>query len=530
MPLFFSIAPIVLLIWMMTKRHGIPSFIALPLTAAMVYFIQLFWFGTQLTLLHANIVTALISVFTPITIILGAILLNKLMQISGSENVVRNWLENISPNPVAQLMIIGWAFAFMIEGASGFGTPAAIAAPILVGLGFNPLRVALLALVMNSVPVSFGAVGTPTWFGFTNLGLSDDSLLDIGRLSALIHFIAGFVIPLLALRFIVSWQEIRQNILFIFLSILSCSVPYLLLAQINYEFPALVGGAIGLALSVLLARLRIGIKREENHEERTNSGQVVPFHHVIKAMLPTLLLIGILIVTRIHQLGIKAWLNSAEINWQWHLGWLGNLSVSKSFVISLQQVLGTTASASYKTLYVPAIIPFLLVVLVCIPLFQLNRHQVKQMFRETGARISKPFIALLGALVMVNMMMLGNENAPVIIIGKALAAMTGESWLLFSSFLGALGSFFSGSNTVSNLTFGGIQYSIALNNGMNVNLMLALQSVGGAMGNMICLNNIIAVCSILGITHAEGQIMKKTILPMLVYGGIAAVMALILAS
>ena len=79
---------------------------------------------------------------------------------------MRKWLGNINPNPVAQLMIIGWAFAFMIEGASGFGTPAAIAAPILMGLGFNPLKVAMLALVMNSVPVSFGAVGTPTWFGF----------------------------------------------------------------------------------------------------------------------------------------------------------------------------------------------------------------------------------------------------------------------------------------------------------------------------------------------------------------------------
>ena len=72
---------------------------------------------------------------------------------------MRKWLGNINPNPVAQLMIIGWAFAFMIEGASGFGTPAAIAAPILMGLGFNPLKVAMLALVMNSVPVSFGAVG-----------------------------------------------------------------------------------------------------------------------------------------------------------------------------------------------------------------------------------------------------------------------------------------------------------------------------------------------------------------------------------
>ena len=162
MPLLFSIAPIVLLIWMMTKRNGVPSYLALPLTAAVVYAVQLLWFDASLRLLHANIITALVSTLTPITIIAGAILLNKLMQVSGAENVVRRWLETISPNPVAQLMIIGWAFAFMIEGASGFGTPAAIAAPILVGLGFNPLRVALLTLVMNSVPVSFGAVGTPT--------------------------------------------------------------------------------------------------------------------------------------------------------------------------------------------------------------------------------------------------------------------------------------------------------------------------------------------------------------------------------
>jgi lactate permease len=484
----------------------------------------MFWFDSLPLLLHANIITALVSVFTPITIIAGAILLNKLMQISGAENVVRRWLENISPNPVAQLMIIGWAFAFMIEGASGFGTPAAIAAPILVGLGFNPLRVALLTLVMNSVPVSFGAVGTPTWFGFANLGLSDANLLEIGRQTALIHFVAGFVIPLLALRFIVSWRDIRLNLPFILLSVLSCTVPYLLLAQVNYEFPALVGGAIGLMLSVLLARAGVGLTRCEGK----TAPQPVPFIQVIKAMTPTLLLIAILIVTRIHQLGIKALLNSTAPLWQAKLSGLGELRVSDALIVELQQVLGTSAAASYKTLYVPALIPFLLVVLLCIPLFRLNCGQVKQMFAETGGRVAKPFIALFGALVMVNLMMLGGDNAPVILIGKTLAALTGESWLLFSSFLGALGSFFSGSNTVSNLTFGGIQHSIALSSGLNVNLTLALQSVGGAMGNMICLNNIIAVCSILGIGNAEGKIIKKTVLPMLVYGGIAAVMAQIM--
>lgn len=520
MPLLFSIAPIILLIWMMTKRNGVPSYLALPLTAAVVYAVQLLWFDASLRLLHANIITALVSTLTPITIIAGAILLNKLMQVSGAENVVRRWLETISPNPVAQLMIIGWAFAFMIEGASGFGTPAAIAAPILVGLGFNPLRVALLTLVMNSVPVSFGAVGTPTWFGFANLGLSDASLLEIGRQTALIHVVAGFVIPLLALRFIVSWQDIRRNLPFILLSVLSCTLPYLLLAQVNYEFPALVGGAIGLALSVLLARGGIGLARGDKPQ---SAAQAVPFMQVVKAMTPTLLLIAILIVTRVHQLGLKALLNNTALLWQENLGWLGELRISRALIVELQQVLGTAAAAGYKTLYVPALIPFLLVVLLCIPLFRLNGGQVRQMFSETGGRIARPFIALFGALVMVNLMMQGGDNAPVILIGKALAALTGDSWLLFSSFLGALGSFFSGSNTVSNLTFGGIQQSIAQSSGLDVNLTLALQSVGGAMGNMVCLNNIIAVCSILGIGNAEGKIIRRTVLPMLAYGGIAAV-------
>ncbi|KLN96912.1 L-lactate permease [Moellerella wisconsensis] len=526
MSLFLSVAPIIMLIWMMTKRRSLPSYIALPLTALVIYGIQLIWFKNDYVLLNANIITAFISVLTPISIIAGAILLNKLMQISGAENTLRAWLENISPNPVAQIMIIGWAFAFTIEGASGFGTPAAIAAPILVGIGFPPIRVALLTLIMNSVPVSFGAVGTPTWFGFAMLGLSDDSIFAISHYTALIHFVAGFIIPLVALRFIVSTQQIKQNIVYILLSVVSCSLPYFLLAQINYEFPALVGGAIGLMLSVLIARMGIGLKKCERKHQK----QDIPFAKIIKAMTPTLLLIVILIITRIHQLGIKDLLNSTAVMWQFNLGFLGNVTISKALIFQLSNVFDTGASANYKTLYVPALLPFFVVVFFSIGLFRLNRQQVSEMFSQTANQIKKPFIALFGALIMVNLMMQGGNASPVIIIGSSLAGVTGHSWLLFSSYLGALGTFFSGSNTVSNLTFGGIQQSIAQSLGLNINLTLALQSVGGAMGNMVCLNNIIAVCTILGITKSEGDILKKTVLPMMLYGVIAAIMALILSA
>ena len=155
MALFLSVLPIVLLIYLMVKKNALPSYIALPLIAGLVYVLHLTYFEGSLVAVNANFIKAIISVATPITVIFGAVLCNRMMEMTGAMNVLRRWLGNISPNPVAQLMIIGWAFAFMIEGASGFGTPAAIAAPLLVGLGFKPLQVAILTLIMNSVPVSF---------------------------------------------------------------------------------------------------------------------------------------------------------------------------------------------------------------------------------------------------------------------------------------------------------------------------------------------------------------------------------------
>ncbi|SUA20240.1 L-lactate permease [Neisseria gonorrhoeae] len=136
----------------------------------------------------------------------------------------------------------------------------------------------------------------------------------------------------------------------------------------------------------------------------------------------------------------------------------------------------------------------------------------------------------MGALIMVQLMLVGGDNSMVKIIGKEFAAMAGEHWVYFSPYLGAIGAFFSGSNTVSNLTFGPIQQQIALDTGLSVTLILALQSVGGAMGNMVCLNNIIAVCTVLDVKNSEGAIIKKTVIPMAIYGVIAVVAAMISSS
>lgn len=527
-----ALAPVAILIFLMVKRSPWPSWKALPFAALLMYFLKLGYFHTQPNPTNATVLTGMLTALTPILIIWGAIMLFTVMERSGSLDVVRSWLNNITPNRVAQLMIIGWAFSFMIEGASGFGTPAALAAPLLVGLGFEPLKVAILCLIMNSVPVSFGAVGTPTWFGFGQLGLSSEQIAQIGVKTAVMHCGAALVIPLIALRFVVPWAEIRRNIVYIYLSILFCLIPYLLIAFWSYEFPSLAAGFIGFVLSVWLAKkgwglhvsgdeLPTGWRKGVNHSAPA----------LIKALFPLWGSVVVLVLTRIGQLGIKGFLNDGNPSVRWDIGTLGDIAASTSGVISLNNVFGSGIGWSFKALYIPALIPFFLISALTALLYWMPLKQAWGAFRDSGKMMKKPTVSLLGALVLVGLLMSGGGESCARMIGLAAADLAGGYWLYCAPYLGALGSFFAGSNTVSNLTFGGIQQSVAQTLHLNLTTILALQSVGGAMGNMVCINNIVAVGSILGLATVagyEGRIIKSTVLPMILYGILALLCAALL--
>lgn len=522
MNVLVAISPIALLIYLMVKRNSWPAHLALPLVAALLYGLKLGYFGSDLRLTNAAVIDGALTAWTPILVIWGAIFLFRSMEVSGSLKVIRGWLNSITPNRVAQVMIIGWAFAFLVEGASGFGTPAALAAPLLVGLGFKPLQAAILTLMMNSVPVSFGAVGTPTWFGLGHLGLSETQLIEIGFKTSLIHFAAAFIIPILALRMIFSKREIKENLTFVYLSILSCTVPYIWLASSNYEFPALIAGAIGLLISILLAEHKVGLKeKKQNKPQRTYH---VP--EVIRAFFPLWGVILVLVVTRLNELGIKAFLTAKEPRLLIEAAPLADIGISRSLVLQLDGILGTSLNFSHALLYVPSLIPFFLVGLLTFWL--LKKPGASKAWSQSWEQIKKPIIALIGALIFVKLLSVGNGDALTVLIGNSLANIFGQSWQFGASYLGALGSFFSGSNTVSNLTFGGIQLAIAEDLGLNVTTILALQSAGGAMGNMVCINNIVAVCAVLGLTQVEGAIIKKTVTPMITYGVIAAGVGLLI--
>ena len=528
MNLVFALFPIALLIVLMTAKNGLSSDKALPLTAFVTWIIALAWFRRPVNLVHAAVVDGLLTALTPILIVFGAIFVFRSMEKTGSMAVVNRWLNGISPNKVAQLMIVGWAFEFLIEGAGGFGTPAALAAPILVGLGFPVLPAAAFALVTDSVPVSFGAVGTPTWFGFSAIdGLETGVMAQIGWKTALMNSAAALIVPVIALRILVDWKTIWRNALFIYSSILITVVPHAVTAIWSYEFPSLVGGLVGLLGTVGLASIGFGLSADLSQGNEVTD-EKVHFKDLVRALFPIWGTLLALLLTRIPIFGLKALLNASEPRAEVVLGSLGVFSVSPSLVMSLKGIFGTPLGWSIPLLYVPGIVPFVVVGLLSLAVNRSGWSSVRNVFGETAQRMATPLKALFGALVFVNLLSIGGDSAATMIIGVTLATALGGAWSFFAPYLGALGSFFSGSNTISNLTFGGIQYSIARQLGLSPSTVLAAQSSGGAMGNMVCIHNIVAACSVLGLTRSEGAILKKTVTPMVVYGIIVGGVSVIL--
>lgn len=529
MSLIAALLPILWLIWIMTKPRPWSSQVALPVAAAFAFAVRLFYFQDSPSEWGTAIVAGGLLAWTPILIVAGAVFFFKSMEVSGCMEVIRQWLNAITPSPVARLLIIGWAFQYLIEGASGFGTPAALAAPLLVGLGFPALRVAAFCLILDSVPVSFGAAGTPIWFGLGQLPMSAETLTTIGIKTSVLNGLAGLIIVPIALHLLVDWSTIRKHLIFIFLAIASCEFPSWVVAHFSSEFPSVIGGAVGLLITVTLARYRIGLPKEEPSAPKCSTPATMPtVPRLMVALTPLALTVILLLLTRIRQLGLKGWLQAVDPAWEMPLGSAGLLRLSRSLVFEWRDMFGTDFSWSHPLLYVPSLLPFVLIGLGVLWMANVSRLEARKVWKETLTRLRNPAIALFGALIFVRLLMCGGEEASSMVIGRQLAAVTGDLWTWASVYLGSLGAFFAGSATVSNLTFGPIQASIATSLELDQTTILALQAVGASSGNMIAIHNIVAVCSILGLQNQEGKILKRTAGPMLIYGLVATIAAVII--
>ncbi|MCB9359109.1 L-lactate permease [Candidatus Woesearchaeota archaeon] len=493
----------------------------MPIAAIVAIIIAIFFWDMPSNWLYASIAGGVLTALDIILIVLGALLLIEVMQKSKRIDIIISNLKSISGDSRVELVIIGWVFVCFLEGIAGFGTPTAIVAPLLVALGYPTIAAVAIPLMFDTVPTTFGAVGVPVNYGIPTAipGISDATLQQVAIYSAFLHSIVALVLPLAALliltRFFTkekSWMLGLKAWRFALLGSISFIVPYLLTAIfIGPELPSIVGSIIALIITITFAKKRWLVPKEEWHFKKIEGKDMhVTKVQTMNAWLPYGLVAIILVVTRIKELGVQ--------------------DLVRSVVISWSNMFGTTAGYSNPILYNPGTI-FIFVAVICAIIFGMKKEEFFSAFTDTIKKLVPAIIALVFTIILVKVLLNSGSadmKSMLILPAEALAGVVGNLWYAFAPFIGSLGSFISGSNTVSNILFSALHEGIASDLGKNLALLLALQAVGGAIGNMICIHNIVAGCSTVGIAGQESKILRVTIIPSLIYALIIGVVGMIL--
>ena len=501
-----------------------PAKRCLMISWAMAFVIGILGFNVDIGALAAGSAYGMLSAIEVIIIITGAILVMNTLKASGATAAINRGFMNICPDKRVQACIIGFSFCSFIEAAAGFGTPAALAGPLLVSLGFPPMAAAMITLIFDSTAVSFGAVGTPVSTGLTMLGLGGDAQFaaDFGFWTAVPHAVMGTFLPLIVLMMTTkffskekSFKPALEAAPFALFSGLSFTVPMLIITKfIGYEFASLLGALISIAVSVVAAKKGFLVPKktwdfgpsEKWEDEWHATCKVSPVAEsdmpLLKAWVPYVLIAAILVITRIPQLGLK-----------------GLLTGSFPFVVGIDNVFGfDNLDWKLKWAYTPGFV-FILVALLTNVLHKMSAEKIKQSWKDTFDQVSGAAIAMVFGLALVEVMKYNNADgiSMMVEMANALTKLGDSLFMVICPFFGVLGSFVSGSNTVSMTLFTNLQYETAMNLDLPAVLIVAMQCVGGAVGNMVCINNAVAACATIGTTGREGVLIKTNTIPMIVY-------------
>lgn len=514
-----------------------PARYVMPLTYVIAVVVALTAWGVSPNRVIASSIQGLSQSVGLLWIIFGALLLLNTLKHSGAIATIRSGFAAISPDRRIQVILIAWLFGSFIEGASGFGTPAAVAAPLMVAVGFPAMAAVVFGLIIQSTPVSFGAVGTPLIVGVQN-GLDQTEITGdllaagsswaqffhvITSEVAILHAICGTFMPLFLIVIMTrffgknkSWTEGLSIAPFAIMAALAMTIPYVLAGVfLGAEFPSLVGGLVGLAIMTLAAKKRILVPRDSwdfpdaSEWSKDWFGKVdIKLDNLAKrkislalAWAPYVILASVLVLSRT-------------------VAPFGDLLKSANVVFN--GILGEQGiNGDVSLLYSPGGI----LVFICVLTVFMHRMSFSgfaKAARESSGTLVGAGLVLIFTVPMVRVMINSGVNANdlqsmPILVANWVSTQVGSVYPFFAPAVGALGAFLAGSNTVSNLMLSQFQFSVAEGLGISPALMVAGQSVGAAAGNMIAIHNVVAASATVGLLGREGATLRITILPTIYY-------------
>jgi lactate permease len=494
-PIFLSLLPFLVFLYLLLIRKTSliwASFITLAIYVALAIF---YWQIFPL-FLYTSFGKGFFVALDIFLIIFGAIFFLQILKDLKIIKHITYYLGGLSKDYRVQIIVIAWFLECFIEGTAGFGTPAAIAVPILIGLGLTPIRALIIGLLGNSIPGVFGAAGTPIKMGFVGLNTAMVPLY-----AALLNCV-GFIVPIFMLWAITHGRVNRKKefldaLPFAIFSGLIFVVPSLLFLLLGQEFPSILGSLFGIIVIVISIKFGFLVPKEQlslvENKEEEEKATMTPF----KSFLPYIILIVLLIV--------------------------GKIFLSK---LGIPIPLGFKHTFSFFNPGFIFIISGLLVIFIWKEKWGIIKSSIKNAWRGAVT----PFFVVFLMLAMVQIMINSGNNGSGLLSAINYITKILDTTLLpfFVPFVGAFGAFMTGSVTVSNIMFGHLFSAAATHLSINSSIILALGVVGAAAGNMIALADILTAEAVTGLKNSEVSVLRGVIIPCLIYLSIIGIIGIII--
>ncbi|MEX1659647.1 L-lactate permease [Streptomyces pseudovenezuelae] len=440
---------------------------------------------------------AVFGLFPILWIVVNALWVYRMTVRTRHFDILRRSFGRLSDDPRVQALVVAFCFGALLEALAGFGAPVAICSVMLVALGFDPVRAAVVALVANTAPVAFGAMGTPvvTLAQVTGLPL-DDVASVVGRQTPLL----ALVVPLVLVFLVDGRRGLRET----WVPALACGVAFAVaqFAASNYVSAQLadIGAALagaGALVAVPQARrpaeepVRAAVltgARSEDLDENDPRGEV------LRAYAPYALIVVIFSVAQIP--AVKDWLAKATRTYDWPF-------------LDVVNPDGDPVGGNVFTWPVVATGGTLVLFAGILTALVLGVH-ARVAVREWAATVHELRFAILTVTSVLALAYVMNLSGQAATIGHFVAA-AGAGLAFLSPVLGWFGVAVSGSDTSANALFGALQVTAARESGLSPELLAAANSSGGVLGKMISPQNLTIACAAVGLAGREGDLLRKVL-------------------
>ncbi len=456
-------------------------------------------------------------------LIFFAVFMYNLIIKSGNFEIIKSSIATVSNDRRIQAILIGFCFSAFLEGTTAQGAPVAIAAAMLIGLGFPVLPAAIVCLVGNTVPVPFGPVGMPT------ITMANVSGIDANIVTASVGGVMCFyavIIPIFMLVVMSGWKAAKEVLPVCIVASISYIIPNWIVTQyMGPALPSLLAPLISLVCVIIFLKFwkPATIWRFDSDAPIADSAQTTyPKSTTLYAWTPFILVTVFMFIWSTQ--AFKAFSKSLGLIISMPGGWPGLNGVVYK-VAPIVKAPEIYKAAFAFDMFAAIGTALLIVAVITMFIFRMKASTFFQVLKETFVQLK---FAMLTIICVLSIAHLSNYAGVTFTMGLAFAA-TGAMFLVFSPFIGFVGTFLTGSVTSSSALFGNLQRVTAMQLELNPLITVTASMVGAVMGKLISPQSIAIATAATGLVGREGDILNKTVRYAFVLLGIGIVVILILA-